>query len=100
MQKRNERVVKIKYEQCSFYNSFQGNTLHVTLAGLVSFVCAFNAHSVEIDQKLQEIMKQTGYLKIDGQVGFKFQSRTCWSYRSENQAKSGQTPGYPTWQQK
>lgn len=25
-------------------------------------------HSAEIDQKLQEIMKQTGYLKIDGQV--------------------------------
>lgn len=24
--------------------------------------------SAEIDQKLQEIMKQTGYLKIDGQV--------------------------------
>lgn len=28
-------------------------------------VCVF---SVEIDQKLQEIMRQTGYLKIDGQV--------------------------------
>lgn len=29
---------------------------------------AFCLHSAEIDQKLQEIMKQTGYLKIDGQV--------------------------------
>lgn len=28
----------------------------------------FCPHSAEIDQKLQEIMKQTGYLKIDGQV--------------------------------
>lgn len=28
----------------------------------------FCVHSAEIDQKLQEIMKQTGYLKIDGQV--------------------------------
>lgn len=32
----------------------------------VSIVLCF--HSVEIDQKLQEIMRQTGYLKIDGQV--------------------------------
>lgn len=32
-------------------------------------VCrVFCVHSAEIDQKLQEIMKQTGYLKIDGQV--------------------------------
>lgn len=30
--------------------------------------CVFCIHSAEIDQKLQEIMKQTGYLKIDGQV--------------------------------
>lgn len=29
------------------------------------FSCPYSA---EIDQKLQEIMKQTGYLKIDGQV--------------------------------
>lgn len=28
----------------------------------------FCVRSAEIDQKLQEIMKQTGYLKIDGQV--------------------------------
>lgn len=28
----------------------------------------FSVCSAEIDQKLQEIMKQTGYLKIDGQV--------------------------------
>lgn len=28
----------------------------------------FSSRSAEIDQKLQEIMKQTGYLKIDGQV--------------------------------
>lgn len=28
----------------------------------------FCPRSAEIDQKLQEIMKQTGYLKIDGQV--------------------------------
>lgn len=31
-------------------------------------LCFFSACSAEIDQKLQEIMKQTGYLKIDGQV--------------------------------
>ncbi|TMS23297.1 Dual specificity mitogen-activated protein kinase kinase 7 [Larimichthys crocea] len=30
--------------------------------------------NAEIDQKLQEIMKQTGYLKIDGQCGFTFLS--------------------------
>lgn len=37
---------------------------------VVSFVCVACSHSAEIDQKLQEIMKQTGYLKIDGQVRF------------------------------
>lgn len=31
-------------------------------------MCVFCPHSAEIDQKLQEIMKQTGYLKIDDQV--------------------------------
>lgn len=31
-------------------------------------ICLFCTRSAEIDQKLQEIMKQTGYLKIDGQV--------------------------------
>lgn len=38
-----------------------------SLTLLLLFVCVF-PHSAEIDQKLLEIMKQTGYLKIDGQV--------------------------------
>lgn len=39
-----------------------------TLESLLCFMLFFSSCSAEIDQKLQEIMKQTGYLKIDGQV--------------------------------
>lgn len=46
------------------------NTVYIALMLLVivCYLCVFCPCSAEIDQKLQEIMKQTGYLKIDGQV--------------------------------
>ena len=45
---------------------------------LFFWVCVFHPHSAEIDQKLQEIMKQTGYLKIDGQVSWTQSITSCF----------------------
>lgn len=44
-------------------------------------VCVCCLYSAEIDQKLQEIMKQTGYLKIDGQVRCAHRDTSCFRPR-------------------
>lgn len=53
-------------------SSVESRNFHTEALSLLKVwvIASFSLHSAEIDQKLQEIMKQTGYLKIDGQVRY------------------------------